>query len=106
MITSGRPQILDHMAALSDGLRGRILLVLDRQELTVSELCSVFQLPQSTASRHLKTLVDTGWIVSRRDGTRRLYQMARENGDSPLRRLWRCSPRGRPRTRAPAPATR
>ena len=31
-------------------------MLLDRHELTVSELCSVLQLPQSTVSRHLKTL--------------------------------------------------
>ena len=42
-----RPEILDHMLALADGLRSRILLVLERQELTVSELCAVLQLPQS-----------------------------------------------------------
>ena len=30
------------------------------QELTVSELCAVLQLPQSTVSRHLKTLADAG----------------------------------------------
>jgi ArsR family transcriptional regulator len=84
-----RPQILDQLSALSDGLRCRILLVLERQELTVSEICSVLQLPQSTVSRHLKTLTDTGWIVSRPDGTRRLYQMPAE-GDREVRAgsLW------------------
>ena len=93
MNVESRPRILEHMAALSDGLRSRILLLLDRKELTVSELCAVLQLPQSTASRHLKTLVDAGWIVSRRDGTRRLYQMPRGNGDSPAGELWRLARR-------------
>ena len=52
--------ILDHMATLADPMRCRMLLVLERHELTVSELCAVLQLPQSTVSRHLKTLADAG----------------------------------------------
>ena len=28
----------------------------------MSELCAVLQLPQSTVSRHLKTLADAGWV--------------------------------------------
>jgi ubiquinone/menaquinone biosynthesis C-methylase UbiE/DNA-binding MarR family transcriptional regulator len=90
MRTSARPQILDQMSALSDSLRCRLLLILERQELTVSEVCSVLQLPQSTVSRHLKTLVDCGWIVSRPDGTRRLYRMAtvEDAEESSPRPLW------------------
>ena len=53
-----------------------MLLLLERHELTVSELCAVLQLPQSTVSRHLKTLADDGWVTSRRDGTSRLYTLA------------------------------
>ena len=47
-----------------------VALLLDQHELTVSEICAVLQLPQSTVSRHLKTLSDAGWVTSRRDGTR------------------------------------
>ena len=61
--------ILDHMAALADPIRCRMLLPLERHELTVNEICSILQLPQSTVSRHLKTLADDGWVTSRRDGT-------------------------------------
>ena len=50
--------MFDHLATVSDPLRCRMLLALERHELTVSELCSVLQLPQSTVSRHLKTLSD------------------------------------------------
>ena len=42
-----------------------MLLLLERHELTVSELCAVLQLPQSTVSRHLKTLADANWVTSR-----------------------------------------
>jgi len=78
----------DHMGTLSDPLRCRMVLVLERHELTVSELCAVLQLPQSTVSRHLKTLADAGWVSSRRDGTSRYYTIALEGIDAGGRRLW------------------
>ncbi len=81
-------QILNHMAALADPIRCRMLLPLERHELTVNEICSVLQLPQSTVSRHLKTLADDGWVVSRRDGTSRFYGMTFDGLDSGAQRLW------------------
>lgn len=81
-------QILDHMAALADPIRCRMLLPLERHELTVNEICAVLQLPQSTVSRHLKTLADDGWVVSRRDGTSRFYGMVFEDLDGGAQRLW------------------
>jgi ArsR family transcriptional regulator len=80
--------ILDHMTALSDPIRVRLLLALERHELTVSEICAVLQLPQSTVSRHLKTLAEAGWVASRRDGTSRFYTMAADGLDSGARQLW------------------
>ncbi len=80
--------ILDHMAALADPIRVRMLLPLEEHELTVSELCAVLQLPQSTVSRHLKTLADDGWVVSRRDGTSRFYGMTRDGLDAGAQQLW------------------
>jgi ubiquinone/menaquinone biosynthesis C-methylase UbiE len=82
------PQILDHLSALADTTRSRILLLLDRHELTVTELCGIMQLPQSTVSRHLKALADTGWIASRAEGTSNLYAMTRDDLDPAARRLW------------------
>ena len=54
----------------------------------MSELCVVLQLPQSTVSRHLKTLADAQWVASRRDGTSRYYSMSIEELDAAARRLW------------------
>src|SRR5260221_871989 len=82
------PAILDHLASLADTTRSRILLLLDRHELTVSELCSVMQLPQSTVSRHLKALADAGWVGARAEGTSNLYAMTRDDLDAAARRLW------------------
>ena len=80
--------ILDHMSALADPTRCRILLLLERHELTVSELCAVLRLPQSSVSRHLKTLADDDWVASRRDGTSRFYSMPLDDLDSGASRLW------------------
>ncbi len=80
--------ILDHMSALSDQTRCRMLLLLERHELTVSELCAVLQMPQSSVSRHLKTLADDDWVASRRDGTSRFYSMPADDLDAGATRLW------------------
>jgi ubiquinone/menaquinone biosynthesis C-methylase UbiE len=80
--------IFHHIAALADTTRCRMLLLLEHHELTVSDLCQVVQLPQSTVSRHLKTLVDDHWVVSRKDGTSRLYALVDGDENIPSRRLW------------------
>src|SRR5688572_3961043 len=80
--------ILEHLSALADPTRCRMLLLLEKQELTVSELCAVLQMPQSSVSRHLKTLADDDWVLSRRDGTSRFYSMVVEDLDPAARRLW------------------
>ncbi|HEX2718060.1 MAG TPA: metalloregulator ArsR/SmtB family transcription factor [Gemmatimonadaceae bacterium] len=79
--------IYDHLNSLADSTRSRLLLVLEKHELTVGELCAVMQLPQSTVSRHLKTLGDEGWVTSRAEGTSRQYRMA-AGLDQGARRLW------------------
>lgn len=79
---------LDWLTTLADATRVRLLCLLEQEELSVSELCSVVQLPQSTVSRHLKVLIADQWLASRRDGTNHLYRIDRslwnENRDS----LW------------------
>ena len=88
MAVARPPAILDHLSALADTTRSRILLLLDRHELTVSELCGIMQLPQSTVSRHLKALADSGWISARSEGTSNVYAMTRDDLDASARRLW------------------
>jgi ubiquinone/menaquinone biosynthesis C-methylase UbiE len=79
--------ILDQISALADPIRSRMLLLLEKHELTVSELCAVFQMPQSSVSRHLKLLADDDWVTSRRDGTSRFYSMPVDLDDG-AGRLW------------------
>lgn len=85
---SPRPSILDSASTLAEATRSRLLQVLEHHELTVSELCSVLQLPQSTTSRHLKVLADGGWVRARREGTSHLYQLAVDELPRSARKLW------------------
>ncbi len=82
------PSLLDSFSALADQTRCRMLALLDQQELTVSELCAVIQLPQSTVSRQLKTLADAGWVTSRRDGTSRYYALGIDHRDEARAQIW------------------
>jgi ubiquinone/menaquinone biosynthesis C-methylase UbiE/DNA-binding MarR family transcriptional regulator len=88
MITAASPTIFDQLSALSDPTRARLLLVLERHELTVGELCAALQLPQSTVSRHLRILSDEGWLTSRAEGTSRRYRMVAGSGGPAANRLW------------------
>jgi ubiquinone/menaquinone biosynthesis C-methylase UbiE len=82
------PAVVDQLSVLSDAIRVRMLSILEGRELTVTELCDVIQLPQSTVSRHLKTLLDGDWVSSRRDGTRRLYTLPLDDVNNSAKRLW------------------
>ena len=87
-MNAGAAPILDHITALSDPTRCRMLLLLEKHELTVGELCAVLQMPQSSVSRQLKTLADDDWVTSRRDGTSRFYSMPVDDLDVAAGRLW------------------
>lgn len=75
-MTTPRLSIHDRLTDLADATRCRLLLALESNELTVSELCSALQLPQSTVSRHLRILSDEAWVTSRADGASRWYSMS------------------------------
>lgn len=80
--------LLARISSLADPARLRMLHLLEQQELAVSELADILQLPQSTVSRHLKLLAGEGWVVVRGAGTANFYRMA--NGELPqsARDLW------------------
>lgn len=88
MNTTSPPPILEHLSALGDETRTRILVLLERSEFTVSELCAAIQAPQPTVSRHLRTLADDGWVESRAQGRNRHYRLAEPLAE-PHRDLWR-----------------
>ncbi len=72
--------VVDHLSALGDPTRVRTLLLLARSELNVGEIAQALQLPQSTVSRHLRTLSDSGWVSARSEGTRRVYRIVTDAG--------------------------
>jgi ubiquinone/menaquinone biosynthesis C-methylase UbiE/DNA-binding transcriptional ArsR family regulator len=81
-------ELFQWMACLNEPLRARLLGLVEQQELSVGELSSVLQLPQSTTSRHLKALSDDAWLSSRRDGTSRLYRLRAEQFSRKQAQLW------------------
>jgi SAM-dependent methyltransferase len=77
------------MSSLADSTRLRLLCLLDREQLGVAELCQVLQLPQSTVSRHLKLLMQRGWLSSRARGAANLYRMYTSELSPHAQDLWR-----------------
>ncbi|ACM20567.1 helix-turn-helix transcriptional regulator, ArsR family [Geotalea daltonii FRC-32] len=64
--------------SLDDVTRLRILaLLLKESELCVCDLVAVLQLPQSTVSRHLSLLKNSGWLTDRRHGLWIYYSINR-----------------------------
>lgn len=70
--------LLDQMKAAAEPTRLRILVVLDRVELTVGELCRVLEQSQPRVSRHLKLLCDAGLLVRTPEGTSVFYRLVSE----------------------------
>jgi ArsR family transcriptional regulator len=75
---------------LGDETRLRLLRVLARERLNVTELTGVLGLAQSGVSRHLGLLKDAGLVREEKDGGFSYYRLAprlTEDTDSPLRSL-------------------
>jgi ArsR family transcriptional regulator len=61
--------------ALADETRLRILALLLEGELCVCEIIAALELPQSTTSRHLAYLRNSGWVNDRRQGVWMYYRV-------------------------------
>jgi ArsR family transcriptional regulator len=81
-------RLLRWMESLSDSTRLRILRLIERHELGVAELADVLQLPQSTISRHIKSLSESDWLRTRRVGTSHLSTIDESTLDAAQKRLW------------------
>lgn len=79
---------LKRAASITEPVRLRLIHLLNRRELTVAELCRAMRMPQSTVSRHLKVLLEKGWLQTRRQGTAHLYRMDVRELDKSTGRLW------------------
>ncbi|MDP2996983.1 MAG: metalloregulator ArsR/SmtB family transcription factor [Bryobacterales bacterium] len=67
--------ILKSLRVLADPTRVRLVLLLEREELSVAELQEVLSLGQSTISTHLSQLKQAGLIEHRRSGKNILYRL-------------------------------
>jgi DNA-binding transcriptional ArsR family regulator len=71
-------RLIHAMKAAGEPTRLRILLVLERSELTVSEICRILGQSQPRISRHLKLLCDAGLLSRHAEGTNAFYRHAPE----------------------------
>ena len=69
------PSILKWLRLLSDPGRVRILLLLEKEELSVAELQAVLSMAQSSLSTHLAQLKQAGLVEDRRNGKNILYRL-------------------------------
>ena len=67
--------ILKWLRLLSDPGRVRILLLLEKEELSVAELQAVLSMAQSSLSTHLAQLKQAGLVEDRRNGKHILYRL-------------------------------
>ena len=95
----GARHLIELLRTLADPIRLRIMRLLEVQPqhaasggLTVGELGDILKLPQSTVSRHLKTLADADLADARREGTSMFYKLseaATHNASKQLRTMAR-----------------
>lgn len=76
--------LLQGLKAAGEPTRLRILAILARTELTVSELCRVLGQTQPRVSRHLKLLCDAGLLDRHMQGTSAFFRPARTGPGRPL----------------------
>ena len=79
--------IVKILRVAADVNRLRILLLLEREELSVAELQEILAMGQSTISTHLSQLKQAGLVEDRRAGKSSLYKLTRENGAGVLGEL-------------------
>src|SRR5215470_5054753 len=76
--------ILKNMRLLADPSRLRILLLTEREELSVAELQDILGMGQSRISTHLAQLKQAGLVEDRRNGKSILYRLKpQRNGSFP-----------------------
>ncbi len=77
-------QLLAGLRAAAESTRLRVLAVLSRTDLTVTELTQVLGQSQPRVSRHLKLLCDAGLLTRFQEGTWVFYRLADEGPGADL----------------------
>jgi ubiquinone/menaquinone biosynthesis C-methylase UbiE/DNA-binding transcriptional ArsR family regulator len=72
--------LLKSMRLLGDPARVRLLLLLEREELSVAELQEMLAKGQSQISTHLAQLKEAGLVAQRRTGKNSFYQLSEAKG--------------------------
>lgn len=72
------------LAAITDRNRREILRLVWRREMPAGEIARRFTVTRPAISQHLRVLEDSGLVIVRKEGTRRLYR-ARPEGLAELR---------------------
>src|SRR5258706_12921915 len=67
--------ILKNLRLLTDPSRLRILMLVEREELSVAELQEILAMGQSRISTHLAQLKQAGLVEDRRNGKSSLYRL-------------------------------
>lgn len=80
-------KIINHLKAISDETRLRLLFLLLRYELNVNEVVAVVGMIQSRISRHLKILAAADLLQFRRDGGFVYYSAMADEANSPVIKL-------------------
>ncbi|MDX1379940.1 MAG: metalloregulator ArsR/SmtB family transcription factor [Xanthomonadales bacterium] len=80
--------VSQHCRLLADPTRVRLLLLLDREELSVAELAAITQLAQPRVSTHLAKLREAGLVNDRREGVSVYYRIAARIAEPGLAALW------------------
>ena len=62
--------------SLGDKTRLRIIVLLSKDEMNFTTICTKLKLTQTTASHHIGLLRENGLLQVRRDGHRRFYSIA------------------------------
>ena len=70
--------ITETFKLLTDELRVRILMLLDRKELSVCQLMGITGASQPLVSRNLSILYKGGFLDERRDGKLRFYSIRKD----------------------------
>jgi DNA-binding transcriptional ArsR family regulator len=82
----------DGLGLLGDPTRRAIFELLAQRPSTVGELAQQLPITRSAVSQHLRVLKDGGLVVSRAEGTRRIYRL-NPDGVTALRayldRVWK-----------------
>src|ERR1700730_17015073 len=69
---------MDAFQALADPTRRQVIAALRRGERQVSDIVGELDIHQSGVSRHLRILLDTGFVTVRPEGQLRLYSLRPE----------------------------